>query len=222
MTLNELIRQFRVEASDTVEPYFFSDSSVTDWLNNAESEAAIRGRLIHESDSAPVCRIKVEPGKASYRLHPTLYEIDHIAFVRDGDVRRELLKLTSTGNLDKVMPHWRDEVDDPCYAIQTDKHIRLAPTPLHPGTVKLEGYRLPKSPMEDGEDEPEINGAHHRHLVYWALHVGFGIPDTESFDPSRSAMAEAEFTRYFGQRPDSDLRRITREDVQHHVTAFWP
>ncbi|RPP87255.1 hypothetical protein IPC1125_34030, partial [Pseudomonas aeruginosa] len=60
------------------------------------------------------------------------------------------------------------------------------------------------------------------HLVQWALHRGFSIPDMESFDPNRAALAEAAFTAYFGERPDSDLRRITREDVPHHVEAFWP
>jgi hypothetical protein len=222
MTLKELIERYRIEANDLVEPYFFADSSITSWLNDAETEAAIRGRLLHESASASICSIGVSPGTATYKLHPALYEIDHIAFVRDGAPRREPIRLVSTEELDRVLPRWRDEVGDPEYAIQTDKQIRLVPTPLNAGTIKLEGYRLPMSLMEVGDDEPEINSAHHRHLVQWALHIGFSVPDTETFDSSRSGMAEIEFNRYFGQRPDSDLRRITREDVQHHVTAFWP
>lgn len=222
MTLGDLIKRFRIEANDLVEPYFFSDEFITDWLNDAQEEAVIRGRLIHESDSSSVCRITVKPGVRGYRLHPTLYEIDHISFRRDGAPRRQHLKLTSTEQLDKVRPGWRDEAGDPEYAIQGDKRLRVVPEPVHPGTIELEGYRLPNSVMEVDGDEPEINPAHHRHLVNWALHIGFSVPDSETFDPSRSGMAESAFTDYFGQRPDSDLRRITREDVQHHVTAFWP
>lgn len=222
MTLQELIQRFRVEANDEVAPHFFSDQAVTDWLNDAVEEAAIRGRLIHESSSASVCRITVKAGVSSYRLHPSLYEIDHIAFIRDGQTYRQRLHLTSSEVLDSLKPRWRDEQDDPEYALQTDTRLRLAPEPLSPGVVVLEGYRLPMGAMEDGEDSPEIHPSHHRHLVDWALHRGFGIPDTESFDPSRSAKAEDAFTRYFGARPDSDLRRITREDVPHHVTACWP
>lgn len=222
MTLGELIKRFRIEANDLVEPYFFTYEAVTSWLNDAVEEAAIRGRLIHESDNSAMCRIAVKVGTTTYKIHPSLYEIDHLSFVRDGQPDRERLKLTSTEALNKVRPRWRDETGDPEYAVQGDKRLRVVPEPTHPGVIDLEGYRLPSSIMEVDDDEPEINHAHHRHLVHWALHVGFSIPDMETFDSSRSGMAESEFTRYFGQRPDSDLRRITREDVQHHVIAFWP
>ena len=98
-------------------------------------------------------------------------------------------------------------------------------TPDRAGILRLEGYRTPLADMtltDKDTVQPEIHPEHHRHLVQWALHRGFSIPDMESFDPSRAALAEDAFTAYFGQRPDSDLRRITREDVPHHVEAFWP
>lgn len=58
---------------------------------------------------------------------------------------------------------------------------------------------------------------HHPHLVEWALHKAFSVPDAEFFDPNRAQIAEAKFIDYFGERPDSDLRRITREDVPQHM-----
>ena len=57
-----------------------SDEAVTGWLNEAEQEACIRGRLLHESGNAAVCQIVVTAGTAHYPLHPALYEIDYIAF----------------------------------------------------------------------------------------------------------------------------------------------
>lgn len=222
MNLAELTQLFRLAANDQIEPYFWSDEAVAEWFNEAQDEAAIRGRLIHESDSALICAIKVKPGQATYKLHPSLYEIDYIALEREGLTNRQPLKLVSGERLNEVMPQWREREGDPEYAIQGDKGIRLVPRPLDAGTVRLEGYRLPTSAMDSDSDEPELNSTHHRHLVQWALFKAFSVPDAEIFDPQRAGEAEDAFTGYFGSRPDSDLRRLTREDVQHHVTAFWP
>lgn len=38
---------------------------------------------------------------------------------------------------------------------------------------------------------------------------------------ARAATAEAAFTRYFGPRPDADLRRSTRHDEVQTNKAFW-
>lgn len=215
MTLAELISRFRTDANDKVQPYFWTDTEVTAWLNDAVTEAAIRGRLIHESADLGICRISVTEGESRYALDPSLYELTHISL--DG----QALSLVSTETLDDSVRGWREEQGDPCYAVQDDKGIRLVPTPARAGTLALEGYRLPTEPMADEGDEPEIHGAHHRYLILWALHKAFSIPDTEAFDPARAGLAESDFTRHFGIRPDSDLRRITREDTPHAVEAFW-
>ena len=39
-------------------------------------------------------------------------------------------------------------------------------------------------------------------------------------NPGKSAAAEAEFTRYFGARPDADLRADTRNDETHRIVAW--
>lgn len=221
MTLEELIAQYRIDAHDTAQPYFASDLSVTEWLNEAQDEAVIRGRLIHESANEAVCRIAMEAGKSVYPLHEALYELDHVAFLAEGETERTPVYLTSPENLDRILYGWRDRGGIPKFAVQDDESIRLVPTPNQAGTLILEGFRLPLADMVAPTDSPEINGAHHRHLVNWALYRGFSIPDQEMIDPNRAALAERNFTEYFGTRPDCDLRRITREDTPHHNEAFF-
>lgn len=222
MTLGELIARFRSASNDKVEPYFWSDKDVTQWLNDAQEEAAIRARLIHESDSASLCEIKTTAGKAVYQLKPQMYEITHASWDEDGTRNYCLLSLTSTEALDKNDRHWRTRpASIPHSVIQTDRSVRIVPAPKSDGTLVIEAYRLPKSLMESQDDEPEINQAHHRHLVSWALYKAFSVPDAEMFDPDRAQIEAAEFARYFGIQTDSDLRRTTRHDVQHHTDAFW-
>ena len=211
----------RVISGDDALPYFASPEVLIGFLNEAEAEACIRGRLLHESADPAICQIAIVAGQSSYPLHASLYEIDYAAF-QPTDGRKCLLRKVSQGWLDANVPDWRDEEGDPRYLIQGDTALRLVPMPARTGTVFLEGYRTPKVPMANLTDTPEINGAHHVHLVQWSLHLAFSILDSELFDRARSDIAAAEFTRYFGLRPDSDLRRITREDAPHVVVPFLP
>ena len=223
MKLKDLIRRFRTEANDKAQPYFWSDPEVIDWLNDAEEEAALRGRLLYESQDLDVIEIEVTAGLAVYELHPSLHELSFLAFKQDVDSRSVPVILMSPEALDRTVNDWRDRTDlcGRIYAIQSDKTIQLVPVPTQDGTLHLEGYRIPLELMQGDDDEPEINAAHHRHLIQWALHKAFSIPDTEVFDATRAEAAEFEFTRYFGLRPDSDLRRSTREDETQTVKGFF-
>lgn len=222
MTRTELIAQFRLLATDRVQPYLFGDADVAGWLTEAEQEAAIRRRLLHEARDASVCEIAVQAGESVYPLHPALYELDHLAFRPDGASRREPVALVSVEWLDRCVSDWRDLRDLPCYAVQGDTGLRLVPTPMVAGTLLLEGYRLPLRELGAAPSSvPEIHAAHHRLLVQWALFRAFSVPDSETIDPQRAALAEREFTAYFGPRPDADLRRDTREDAPQHNVACW-
>ena len=222
MTLQELIAQFRVEANDKASPYFSSDPAVTGWLNDAVHEACIRARLIHESTDAAIVNIAVSANQSVCQLHPTVYEIDYIAWLPTGEDFATRLYQISREDLDAINPDWRSDEGAPTYVIQSDKSIRLVPKAPTGGMVVLECYRLPSILMSVNTDQPEINAAHHAHLIQWVLYKAYSVPDSEFFDKDRAAIALKNFTEYFGLRPDADLRRITRQDVQHHVEAFWP
>ncbi len=217
MTLDQLTKDFRTTAQDKVEPYLFEQPDVARWLIEAEQEACIRGRLLHDASF----EIDIAAGETVYPLSQGLYEIDHLGLLEAGSTERCPVKLVSREWLDDNMPGWRDRSDIPRFAIQSDTSIRLVPTPRLGATLKLEGYRLPvRGLTADKTSKPEINQAHHRHLVNWALHRAFSVPDSETLDLGRADAALAAFTAYFGERPDSDLRRITRQDVEHHNKAW--
>ncbi|UYF70492.1 phage adaptor protein [Acinetobacter ursingii] len=219
MELRELIRRFRVESNDKVAPYFIEDEDVIAWLNDAVNEACIRGRLLHESNVS----ISVQDTKSIYSLSKSIYEITRICFIRNGSELSNFIKLVSTGELDRIYCNdWANKKGQPEYAVQTDTKIRLVPQPNINGILQIEGYRVPLSLMSSDTDEPEINSIHHVYLIQWVLHKAFSVVDAEFFDPNRAAIAEQAFTDYFGIRPDSDLRRMTREDVLHHVKPFMP
>ena len=223
MTLAELMERHRTLTTDDVGPeYFVSDSLLTNFLNEAVAEAAIRGRLLHESADPAICQISVEADTAVYSLHSSLYELDHVAFRPAGDTQRRLVKQTSQEWLDANVQDWRDAIGDPEYLIQADTTVRLIPRPERDGVLLLEGYRTPKEPMADPTDTPEINGIHHLYLVEWSKFRTFSIEDSELYTSDKAAAALATFEAYFGRRPDADLRHQTREDTPQTVTSFMP
>lgn len=219
MTRNELVREFRIATQDLVAPYLWDTADVVRWLEEAEREACVRGRLLHEASDPDVCEIRAVPGEVVYPLNPALYELTHLAYLDTGETRRRPLKLVSTEYLDAAVSGWRDRTGRVEYAVQGDTSLRLVPRPTEPGVVLLEGYRLPRQSL--GSACFEIHEAHHRNLLDWALFRAFSVPDAETLDLERSAAAEKAFTDYFGDRPGSDLRRQTREDVPQCNVGYY-
>lgn len=228
MTLDDLMRRFRVLAKDVEQPYRAADADLIDWLNDAQAQACVRGRLLVAEDDAALCQIALEPGKSAYPLHRSLYElIDLRIRTAAGDVRRVTLK--SREWLEAERPGWRDDPRPACTAIQTDTGLRVVGKAEAGDVLHIEAYRLPLAQLaapavpDDPAalwPSPEIHEAHHEHLIQWALHKAFSIPDSQLFDPDRSALSERAFTAYFGLLPDSDMRRETREDVQHFIRGY--
>lgn len=222
MNLEQLIRQFRIDADDLVaNPPLWEDEWIAEWLTEAQAQAAIRGRLLFEASDPAICEIAVTAGTATYQLHKTLYELEHLRFKAAGASCSERVHLKTREELDRIRPGWRDRTDSrPCFAIQDDTRITLVERPSVAGTLYVEGYRLPLRALVNDNDKPEINEAHHRHLVHWALHKAFSKPDADAADPTRAKTAEAEFTAYFGPLPDADLRRSTRHDEVQTNKSF--
>lgn len=219
MTLADLIRRFRVLARDQSLPYLWANEDVTDWLNDAQQQACIRGRLIRDDTTPAVCSIALDASRQTCKLHASVYELTHLRMVPQSG-RAWPVALVSREWLDENVRDWRDETREVRYAVQDDRTLRLVGHIETGDVLRLECYRLPLAAMEGSDDEPEIHQGHHEHLIQWALYKAFSIPDADSFDPNRAAIGEGAFTAYFGPLPDSDMRRATRHDVVQHNVAI--
>lgn len=228
MNLPELIRRFRVMANDRQEPFLWDDQDVIAWLNDAQAQACIRGRLILEDTNPDICDITLTPGLQVYSLHPSVYELV-IVMMRPATGSAYRLNLVSREWLDANEPEWRTDTNPARYVIQGEKSLRVVGDFETGATLLIECYRTPAavmalpSPLDpDIVSAPEIHQAHHEHLIDWALYRAYSIPDTETLDPQRAALAENAFTRYFGPLPDNNMRRATRHDVVHRNVPVIP
>ena len=221
MALENLIRRFRVLAQDTEQPLLWSDEAVIEWLNDAQAQACVRGRLIREDENPAVCQIALTPGQHTYPLHASVYELINLRIKGSGAESSRSMAIKSREWLDANVRDWRDMDRPSQWLIQDDTTLRVVGAIKAGDVLHLECYRLPIKQLANDIDKPEIHAAHHVHLIQWALHKAFSVPDADGFDAARSAAAEAEFTAYFGPMPDSDMRRITREDVVHHNVSIF-
>ena len=219
MTLADLIRRFRTLAKDVAQPYRAEDEDVIDWLNDAQAQACVRGRLLVAEGDAALCHIPLFTSQTAYPLHRAVYELIHLQ-VRSATGCTRSVVLKSREWLEAEVQGWRNYPRPVCMAIQTDTGLRMVGQVEDGDVLELEGYRLPLKKLENDGDKPEIHEAHHEHLIQWALHKAFSVPDSELFDPDRSALSERAFTDYFGLLPDSGMRRETRQDVQHYVRGY--
>lgn len=222
MTLEDLIRRFRVLADDRVQPVLWSDEVVMDWLNDAQAQACVRGRLLREDANPAVCQVALTPGQHTYALHPSVYELIHLHVMGTGTEPPRPMELRSREWLDANVPQWRFMDEPSPWLIQDDTRVRVVGAIKAGDVLHLECQRLPLKQLANDMDKPEIHSAHHEHLIDWALHKAFSVPDAETIDPQRAEGAEKAFTAYFGPLPDSDMRRITREDAAHHNVAILP
>lgn len=219
MDTDGLIAQFRREADDRQTPYLWSDEDVQAWLDEAEQEAAIRAHMLPERVNADLCQIAVTADTDTYELHESVLTIRHARFV-GASGNKQTLKVVSPDGMDAINPCWRDDsAGQPYYLVQDEQTAILVPTPSDAGTVHMEVFRLPLESFAD-KNEPEIGGAHHRHLVNWALFKAFSKPDAEALDKSRAAEAESRFNAYFGLRTDAQLGRDMQADQPHHNQAW--
>ena len=220
MRREALRRRVRLLAQDTTLPYLWQDEDIDDWLNEAQQEAAIRARLLRATPAShpALCEYTMAAGETAITVPDQLYEISHQGWNAGGE--RRPLKVVSRGWMDTTLPGRRAmPAAGPDYLVQDRQALEVVPAPSADGAVLIEGYRLPE-PMDLDADEPRIPLAHHIHLVQWALHIGYSLPDAETLNPGKSQTAEAEFTRYFGARPDADLRTDTRNDETHRIVAW--
>ena len=220
MTLEDLIRRFRVLAQDTEQPFLWPDEAVIDWLNDAHAQACVRGRLIREDENPAVCQIALTPGQHTYPLHASVYELINLRIKGSGAESPRSMAIKSREWLDANVRDWRDMDRPSQWLIQDDTTLRVVGAIQAGDVLHLECYRLPLKQLANDMDKPEIHAAHHEHLIQWALHRAFSIPDSETIDPQRAELALSAFTRYFGLPPDSDARRATRHDL-HQVNALW-
>lgn len=206
MDLSALISRCRIEAQDWRSPFLWDDAEWTEWLNEAESEACIRARLIEDESITA----EVIAGDPYADLPERVFLVSRVI------LGSRLLALISRHDLDSDSPHgWESEGGDPVACYRSGDRLRLYPVPISDGEARITAFCTPEREMTDGDDTPSIASRMHVKLIDWALRCAYLKDDPDTQDVQRSERYEGRFERTFGPRPnEAEVRRLSITSVR--------
>lgn len=227
MELRELLDTCREETDDEVAPYLCSDKRLVKYLNEAMREAAIRARLLVESELPDVCAITLVPGQASYTLDPAVVIIRRAALrTAPGDP----LRRTTTAVLDCTRHDWRTRAGTPRFlAVDqqgSGKKMTLSPVPDKIDTLDLTVVRLPIEAelFDEGDDtaEPPFDPMHHEKLVHWASFRAMNVRDVEQGSTNNADRHLELFEQHFGPKPTArELQQLSIDRTSGTEPQFF-
>jgi hypothetical protein len=195
MNFSQLTALARIKLSDEVAPHRLTDNAALLFLQEAETEACRRARLLVDSSTAAICTIAVVAGTALYALD------SRVLAVRAAYLSGKSAPLTrwATILMDQERANWQASTGTP-NTFLTDYetgHIRLYPIPTANATLSLRVSRLPLTELTE-VSSPEIHVRYHQKLLEWVVYRMRSIEDSELYDPRKAQVALGEFEAEFG------------------------
>jgi hypothetical protein len=199
MTTQTLINDFRLDADDLASPPLWSDAYLTRVLNEAQTEAARRSRLLVDATTTAICQIPVTGGTAPISTYDIDGRVIFLLRVKLGSQIQPLRKM-SVRDMDERYPDWENaQPDTPIFWIPDieDHKVRIWPTPVDDDTLNLQVVREPLAPMSlasTGTQQP-IAGIT---LSGSTATVVLVNPDPNLFDQGNVTISGADQTEYNG------------------------
>lgn len=194
---------FRSDVVDVARPYLWSEDEVWRYANDAYRMFVrlIGGVPDFDSD---ICAVSVVPGEAVADIDPNILRIMSATRRSDSNVV-EVINSTDLGKMrSKDYGQTKQLVMDTRtgpvrYAVLglRKNALRWIQVPEEADIVDLVLYRLPLNTINDhGQELIDVEEDHHIHLLDWMKHLAYKKHDADTFDPSASAKAEADFRAY--------------------------
>ena len=219
MTLGEAERRWRESCTDTVSAkYLWSREAFAAWYSEAESEAAIRARLIFDDCSAAT-ELALVAGDRRADIDQSITEIRKAWLVDAASRVHHLIQVTRK-ELDRTDPRWRERTGMPTLFVHEDKSVALNRIADAAYAVQMEVYRGPMRPLIRAEDRPEIATAHPFALFDWVDFRAYSIPDVDTEHPGKAAASLSRFEAHFGNRPTAGYVRRNAANRPHKIKAW--
>lgn len=200
---------------DLEKPYLWSDDDLSEYLDDAQREAAERSVLLRDSRTPEVCQITVAANVAAYELDHRIIEVLRAKL----DLQTRPLTLTTTEALDIDYPGWESKEADEPQMLAIDREgdawtAMFVPPPSAADVLRLQVHRLPLEPTIKDDCEPEIHERLHIKLIDWMVHRAYLKDDGETLDTDKAEKAEKAFEMTFGPK------RNIKDGAVHHDQQF--
>lgn len=208
MTPSDLYTLFRLDTTDTVADYLWSDTEVWSYMDEAYSMFVRLTGGIPDTSSALVSI----PVVAGQPYAPIDSRILKIRYARLGSNNRPLgLANIEDTPLNRVGDYGAATFNNADFS-QGNVHtmvvgeeeglVRWINVPAANDMVKLTVYRLPLNTISEDSQDTDLNEIHHRHhrsLLLWMKHLAYAKQDTETFNKVKSDEMKGDFEAYCAQ-----------------------
>lgn len=184
--VSDLIKAFREDEKDMVDPYFWSDSQLLRFTNGALAAFAEKTKSVFDDG----VEILFGPGED---------EIDYPAYVIE-IVDAELIMGERRWPIDVRSPAEMRRSRLPrtgrpalILANSATGKMRLVPAPGEEGKVVLQVVRRPLKDVQKESRVPDVSPTHREYLLLFIKHRAYNVQDAETFDGAKADRYLAEF-----------------------------
>lgn len=205
-TVELLIKAFREDEKDNVQPYFWSDSQLVRWTNEGLTEFADETQSFYD-DESDVTLIPYGVGETRFDLDPCIIDVKG-AWV-DGQphccLERSIWSFSNAWRGGYWLAY--NGCSSHFYFDGAGK-FNLSPKPTASGAVRLRVIRRPVREMDKCDKIPDMLPSDRRHLLLYLAYKAYNVSDAETFDKTKSNNRYAEFlVKCQDAREASILRR---------------
>jgi hypothetical protein len=222
LTLSDLIRRARSRLDDAALPYLWTDQDLTDYINDALWDAALRANLTVQDEIPVVFTQTGSVWNARYALPSGILDVKSVYL---NSAPTAPLERTSIRRQEQVFKHRPTQSGSPWgYALDMTKlgsgdddglyvrAITFLGTPDAADTAYLDVVRLPVI-LEGSCDIPEIDPMWQSDLMFGVTALAYLKNDTDTYNPQKSARDFLMFEERFGPRLPAVVLRERQTDV---------
>ena len=194
--VQRVLNRVRVQIGDEVEPYFWGDPELLDYIDEAQIEFCRQGYPIRDSRTPEICHLKYKEGDFEVVYHESIKRI--LSVVRrdsKGGLHKVELKTQENAlGLFSMRPSdYGVDIDNTrqlnrpsdlfdLFMDYDEGYLRLSSPAETAGTLLLQVERLPKDFIDSCDQNLEVRREHIPALVAWACYRAWNKQDGETFD----------------------------------------
>lgn len=232
MNLGELLSELRDnmlrDRGDQVggpSDHLWSDETLIRYINQAYFRFAREALCIRDGETPDVTQVALRANAMMYQLHPSVLAVlsakvtgDTADLARAGHSDFSGYRTPDTYFFDTaalaVLPPGKprayatDEYTSTFEGKQGVVTLRIYPTPNDPYDLRLRVVRLPKAPLVNAPDVPELPETHHLEMLDWAAYLALRIVDHDAEDVPRAQTFKASFEAACKKARDLAMRKM--------------
>lgn len=210
-TVGDLIKAFREDERDAVEPFLWTDAQLVRFANEALTEFALETKSIYD-DSSYITRFDYAAGQQDFELHPAVIDVveayaagRQLRVTAPGVVRRN--ELPSGGTPELLVLN------------RSANALKLYPAPALAGSLELTVIRKPLGEVGKADAIPDVPQDERRHLLLYMAHRAYNVHDADVFDPAKARDFLSEFQRACQGVYEQSMRR--RSSASQSISFRW-